>query len=141
MVAAEPAGAKHAIGQGDVAAFRAFRTRRRHARLISQEDAHLLDEPGGQPVIDLGAVGEDNLAIRLEQGDVADRGHGSRGDIIDDLVGDQDTLVLGDLHVAAGRDHLLDAIEDELVGGNKHGHVLGRHLARRNRAMGAEKRH
>jgi hypothetical protein len=84
---------------------------------VLEQYTDALDEPAAQTVVEHELVAEEGVARRLDQNDVAARGHGAGLDVVGDQVGQQGATVLQQLDIAARGDPAgLDRIDD-FVGG------------------------
>ena len=69
----------------------------RETRAVREQHAHVLREPGIHRVAQLHEIGEDDLAGRLHQADIAGSGDRAGALVVADRVGEQDLAALRDL--------------------------------------------
>ena len=75
----------------------------RHARIVGQQHADLLDEALRQIVGQLRIIGENDIAARLQQADIARGGDDAGLLVIGDAVGQQQPVALRQFHIARSR--------------------------------------
>ena len=122
IVLARLAGGVDAVVEHRVVAARAFRARRRHARLIRRVEAQRVDEAVAIIVGQIHDVAVGDLAVGFGQADIALRVQALAGLVVDHLVGFDRRAAVIDLHAADGGDAMIDVVVVDLA--RLHEHLL-----------------
>ena len=116
MLEAGLAGGVDTAAEDRQVAVAPLRGLRGEARLVDRHDIEAADEAVAEVVGDVEAFGGDDVAVRLQHAHAAGGDQPARFLIVDDLFGVERVAIVVDLHIADRGDGLAVEIVDELVG-------------------------
>ena len=119
LVGAQLAGGKHRLPHHGAVAVDAPGAAGDDPRVVGHEDAQAVNDAASQVAGELDGIGEQHLAARLPQRDVAGGSHHALALPVVDARGAQHALALGDLDIAGRDDRIGGLVIGQLVGGHE----------------------